>query len=155
MALFKCKKKGLEDTHARSDMEKIDEAFTSQEHPDWYYPRIAGTIEAGTPHQMSDLLVQYMLEKEAKAKKEGRAGWKWPGQTSEHMAGDKTHTLNGTNLFQSSLMIEHKIFHQNVGMAKIVGATGYANAGGVNISAAPLAVGGVNPMGVSIGFPRV
>jgi hypothetical protein len=158
-SLFKCKKKELEDTHAKGDIEKVDEAFTSQEHPDWYYPRISGTIEAGTPQQMSNLLIRYMIEKDAEAKKEGRAGWKWPGQMSEHMPGDKTHALNGTNLFQSSLMIEHKIFHHNVGMAKIVGAQ-QPNVGAVNISSAPMMVGGmqmrgVNSMGVGIGFPRV
>ena len=112
---------------------------------------------------MSDLLVRYMIEKDTEAKKDGRAVWKWPGQTSEHMPGDKTHALNGTNLFQSSLMIEHKIFHHNVGMAKIVGVA-QPNAGAVNISAAPMSVGGmqaqmqmqgVNPMGVGVGFPRV
>ena len=156
-------KKDLEEVHAANDHEMIEEAYTTQQHPDWYYPRLTGTIEANTPHQMSDLFVSYMVEQDARAKKQGRGGWKWPGQISEHIAGNKTHPLNGTNLFQSTLMIEHKIFHHNVGMAKICGQQISANSG-PNISAAPLTVGGgpagmkvqgVGPMGVGIGFPRV
>lgn len=142
-SLFKCKKKRLEGLHSVSDREKIDEAFTAQEAPDWYYPRISGTIECGRPYQMSDMFISYQLEKDAEARKNGLGGWKWPGQLSEHMAGDHTDHLNGKNLFQSSLMIQHKIFHQNSGNARLVGHNNGSSQPGFGrpiISGAPMAV---------------
>ena len=97
---------------------------------------------------MSDLFIRYQHQRDAaeKEKRGPNASWKWPFQKSTHPANSHTNRLGQANLFESTSMIEHRIFHQQTGIRDNGEGTSPQeiqarfNAGTVNISAAPTTV---------------
>lgn len=87
--------------------------FSSLEQPDWYYPRIQSSTSYRKPFNYSDLMDAYQKERSRKEEQQHGRKWFWPGQLS---SPDQRCGLVGENCFQSSLMIEYRIYkHQHSG----------------------------------------
>ena len=126
--------------------------FLDIEHPDWYYPRFHNMIEANSPQLMSDVFVQYYHDQLiADRKNHGpQAKWRWPAQLTYQEKGHHCDSM-GVNAFQSSLMVEHKIFYRRDEEARtstiVDGVHQHASAQGINL-------GFTNPNKTGTGQPR-